>query len=88
MRIGFVVNDVQTEKAQYTTTRLAMSATRMGHEAWVMGVGDFAHRADGSVGARARSTSGKKFKSLRPISATSRETKPRRRRSQSTSSTC
>jgi len=64
MRIGFVVNDVQTEKAQYTTTRLAMSATRMGHEAWVMGVGDFAHRADGSVGARARSTTGKKFKSL------------------------
>jgi glutathione synthase len=64
MRIGFVVNDVQTEKAQYTTTRLAMSATRMGHEAWMMGVGDFAHRADGTVGARARSTSGKKFKSL------------------------
>ena len=64
MRIGFVVNDVQTEKAEYTTTRLAMSATRMGHEAWMMGVGDFAHRADGSVGARARSTTGKKFKSL------------------------
>ena len=64
MRIGFVVNEVATEKAQYTTTRLAMSATRMGHEAWVMGVDDFAHRADGSVGGRARSTSGKKFKSL------------------------
>ena len=27
MRIGFVVNDVQTEQAEYTTTRLAMAAT-------------------------------------------------------------
>ena len=27
MRIGFVVNDVHTERPQYTTTRLAMAAT-------------------------------------------------------------
>ncbi|MGH9134689.1 MAG: glutathione synthetase [Ilumatobacteraceae bacterium] len=64
MRIGFVVNDVQTEQAQYTTTRLALAATRMGHEAWMMGVGDFAHRADGTIGARARSAAGKKYKSV------------------------
>ena len=55
MRIGFVVNDIDTEQPQYTTTRLAMTAARLGHETWVMGVGDFAHRADGSIGASARS---------------------------------
>ena len=31
MRIGFVVNNVQTEKAQFTTTRLAMTAVHQGH---------------------------------------------------------
>ena len=51
MRIGFVVNDVHTERPQYTTTRLAMAATRHGHEVWLMGVGDFSHRDDGSIGA-------------------------------------
>jgi glutathione synthase len=64
MKIGFVVNDVQTEVAGYTTTRLALAATRMGHEAWLMGVGDFSHRPDGTIGAVARRASGKSFRSL------------------------
>jgi glutathione synthase len=64
MKIGFVVNDVQTEFAQYTTTRLALAATRMGHEAWLMGVGDFSHRGDGTIGATARRASGKSYRSL------------------------
>jgi glutathione synthase len=64
MKMGFVVNDVTTEQPQYTTTRLAMAATRMGHEVSLMGVGDFAHRVDGSVGATARSTAGTRYKSL------------------------
>jgi glutathione synthase len=64
MRIGFVVNDVHTERPQYTTTRLAMAATRHGHEVWLMGVGDFSHRDDGSIGARARTTPGRRYTSL------------------------
>jgi glutathione synthase len=64
MKIGFVVNDVQTELAEYTTTRLALAATRMGHESWLMGVGDFSHRADGTIGATARRASGKSYRSL------------------------
>ena len=32
MKIAFVVNDVQTELATYTTTRLAMAAANMGHQ--------------------------------------------------------
>ena len=64
MRIGFVVNDVHTERPQYTTTRLAMAATRQGHEVWLMGVGDFSHRDDGSIGAKARTTPGRRYTSL------------------------
>jgi glutathione synthase len=64
MNIGFVVNDVQTEIAGYTTTRLALAATRMGHHSWLMGVGDFSHRADGTIGATARRASGKNYRSL------------------------
>ncbi len=52
MRIGFVVNDIETEEAGYTTTRLAIAALEMGHEAWVMGVGDFAADPDDHLRAR------------------------------------
>lgn len=62
MRIGFVVNDVQTEQAGYTTTRLAMAAVNRGHEAWEIGVGDFAFDPDGSVRARARAAPKTKYK--------------------------
>ena len=64
MRLGFVVNRVATEQAGYTTTRLAMTATRMGHEVWLMGVDDFAHDPDGSVTASARTAPAKASRSL------------------------
>jgi glutathione synthase len=64
MRIGFVVNDVQTEQATYTTTRLSLTATSMGHEAWTLGVGDFVYMPDGSIHAYAHSVKGKEYKSL------------------------
>lgn len=63
MNIGFVVNDVATEKAGYTTTRLALAAQGRGHEAYVMGVGDFTYLADGSLAASARSASAKSYRS-------------------------
>jgi glutathione synthase len=62
MRIGFVVNDIQTEESGDTTTRLAMAALEMGHEAWIMGVADFAVDPDDHLRARACMASGKKFK--------------------------
>src|SRR4051812_7011605 len=55
MKIGFVCNDVATEETGYTTTRLGLAAVEMGHEAWLIGVGDFANDPDGSVRAWARS---------------------------------
>ncbi|MDO5740767.1 MAG: glutathione synthetase [Ornithinimicrobium sp.] len=64
MKIAFVVNDVATEQAVYTTTRLAMTATNLGHEAWVMGMGDFGYEPDGSLRARARGGADKSYRSL------------------------
>ena len=54
IRVGFVVNDVATEEASYTTTRLAMAATRAGHEVWHIGVGDLAYDPDEHVRGHAR----------------------------------
>ncbi len=64
MKIGFVVNDIETEKAEYTTNRLAMSAKEMGHEAWYMGIGDFAYLPDGSLSTKARAGDAKSYRSL------------------------
>lgn len=64
MRIGFVVNNVDSEKAVYTTVRLAMTAHHRGHETWLMGVDDFAQRSDGTVVAHARTAKGRKHKTV------------------------
>lgn len=54
MKIGFLVNDIETEQAGYSTTRLAMAAINRGHEAWVMTPGDFAYDPDEAIRARAK----------------------------------
>jgi glutathione synthase len=64
MRIGFVVNQIDTEQANYTTTRLAMAAVNRGHEAWLIGTGDLALDPDDFVRARARSAPKVKYKLL------------------------
>ncbi len=64
MRIGFVVNDIQTEEAVYTTTQLAMAALNMGHESWTLSVGDFVYKPDGSIQAFARSVNRKSYEEL------------------------
>ena len=63
MRVGWGVNDIATEQAGYTTTRLAMSAVKRGHEPWLIGAGDMAFDPDDSVRARARSVSKTSYKS-------------------------
>ncbi|GAA4460668.1 glutathione synthetase [Novipirellula rosea] len=64
MKIGFVVNDVLTEQAAYTTTRLAMTAVNMGHQAYTLGVGDFVYAPDGAIHASARTVNGEHYESL------------------------
>jgi glutathione synthase len=63
VKIGFIVNDVDTEIPVYTTTRLAMCATQMDHQAWIMGVGDLTYEPDGTLSARARAGPAKQYKS-------------------------
>ncbi|NQT37774.1 MAG: glutathione synthase [Planctomycetes bacterium] len=63
MRIGFFVNDVHTELAAYTTTRMAMAAVNRGHEAWLIGAGDLAFDPDDAVRARARTVTKTNHKS-------------------------
>ena len=63
MRIGFVVNDIKTEEPGYTTVRLAMAAINLGHEAWLMGAGDFAYDPDEIIRARAKTAPKSKYKS-------------------------
>ncbi|MGB7859294.1 MAG: glutathione synthase, partial [Acidimicrobiia bacterium] len=61
MRLAFIVNDVATEEAGYTTTRLGVSAVNRGFEVWVIGVGDLAYDADERVKARARRVPKKRY---------------------------
>jgi len=53
MRIGFIVNDLFTEKVGYTTTQLAMVAARQGHEVWYIDVADLVSRPDDRLYAHA-----------------------------------
>lgn len=62
MRIGFVVNEVATEQAGYTTIRLAQEAINRGHDAWLIGIGDLAYDPDDQVRARATTVPRKKYK--------------------------
>jgi glutathione synthase len=63
MKFGFVVNDIATEETGYTTTRLAMAAINRGHEAWLIGAGDFAYDADEMIRARATAAPKSTYKS-------------------------
>ena len=64
MKVGFVVNSVATEQPKYTTTRLALGAGRRGHDTWLIGVDDFAHRRDGTVAAHASAARARKHDDL------------------------
>jgi glutathione synthase len=78
MKIGFVVNDVKTELAGYTTTRLAMTAKNLGHDVWTLGVGDFVYSPDGSIYAHARGTSGEGYDNLETFMTELQSNKARR----------
>jgi glutathione synthase len=51
--MALVVNDLATEQAVYTTTRLAVAAMNAGHEVWYVGTGDLAYDPDDVLRARA-----------------------------------
>ena len=66
MKIAFLVNDIRTEQAGYTTIRLAMTALAMEHEPWILSTGNFVYAPNGEILARARTTpKGKSYRSLK-----------------------
>jgi len=62
MRLGFVLNDVINEELPSTTINLVIRALHMGHEVWLMSVGDFAYDPNDTIHANAMSASKKRFK--------------------------
>ena len=54
MKLGLIVNDIKSEEAGYTTSRLGVAAINHGHETWIMSVGDLAYDPDDRIRARAR----------------------------------
>ena len=63
MKIGFVINDIQTEVTAYATVRLARAGRNLGHDVWLFGVADFIYDPDGSVHATAVTPQKEKYKS-------------------------
>ncbi len=53
MRIGFVVNDINTEILTAATLGMARAACGLGHTVYMIGVGDLTYRPDGGVSALA-----------------------------------
>ena len=51
MKIAFLVNDIAIESSHYTTTMLAYAATKLGHQAWYINIGDFAYESDENIHA-------------------------------------
>jgi len=49
MKLGLIVNNVLTELAGYTTTRIAVTANSTGHSVSVMGCGDLSYNPDGKI---------------------------------------
>lgn len=63
MNIAFIINDIKTEKAVYTTVHLALSAHKLGHKIYLVGAGDLAYIPDGQMSARAYTVEDTKYKS-------------------------
>lgn len=62
IKIGFVVNDMATEKNNFTTIRLARTAINRGHQVSLIGLAGFIYNIDGSIGALAHVPRKKHYK--------------------------
>ena len=53
IKLTFVINDIKTEKANFTTTRLARRAIERGHEVSLVSLVDFTYEPDETISALA-----------------------------------
>ncbi len=69
MKLGFVVNVMDSNLAGATTYRLAADAINKGHEVWVMSTGNLAYNPDETIGALARKVPPARYSSGRFLDA-------------------
>lgn len=67
MRIAFLVNDVATEESEYTTTRLAIAAAKLGHEVWYVGLAEVDYEPDEKLRARGHRGAYRQGDELKPF---------------------
>jgi glutathione synthase len=65
VKLGVVVNVMDSNEAGATTYRLAADAINLGHEVWVMSTGQLAYNPDETVGAFARTVPPGRYTSAR-----------------------
>ena len=63
MKIGFIINDVQSEADKYTTPNLALTAHNMEHEVFMVEVGQLAYTSGGHMRAHALKPKSKRYRS-------------------------
>ncbi|RZM26216.1 MAG: glutathione synthase [Pedobacter sp.] len=63
MKIAFIINDIKTEKPNFTTIFLAFTAYKRGHQIYILSVGDLGYSADGHLVAKARTVTEQNYKS-------------------------
>lgn len=61
IKLGFVINDIATEKDNYTTVRLARTAINRGHQVSLIGLDGFIYDAGGNVHAQAHVPSRERY---------------------------
>ena len=65
MKLGFVVNVMDSSEAGATTYRLAAEAINAGHEVWVMSTGNLVYNPNDTIGALARTVPAGRYTSPR-----------------------
>jgi glutathione synthase len=65
MKLGIVVNVMDSDESGATTYRLAAEAISAGHEVWVMSTGNLAYNPDDTIGAFARTVPRGRYTSAR-----------------------
>ena len=80
MKLGIVLNDILTETLPSTSLNLIVSALKMGHEIFVMGVGDFAYDPNDTIHATSIILFQKKFKDAAQCLAYLTDVKTKRER--------
>lgn len=64
MKIAFVVNSIETESTDYTTTHLAMESVSQGHDTWYINISDFSYAPDEHILARALKPKQQEYESV------------------------